>query len=128
MVSRYRWKNASELEAALKQHAYVPEMGVRALDCCSSPHGGGMMCARWPCMQGCMELLRRYSVPISGKRAVVLGRSNIVGMPVAHLLQVRPCGYSVPATLLPSAHQQDSRACAMTRDVPSKSTLHLRSC
>ena len=26
-------------------------------------------------------------MPISGKRAVVLGRSNIVGMPVAHLLQ-----------------------------------------
>ena len=39
-------------------------------------------------VQGCLELLRRYSVPISGKRAVVLGRSNIVGMPVAHLLQV----------------------------------------
>lgn len=39
-------------------------------------------------MQGCLELLKRYSVPISGKRAVVLGRSNIVGMPVAHLLQV----------------------------------------
>ena len=35
-----------------------------------------------------MELLKRYNIPISGKRAVVLGRSNIVGMPVAHLLQV----------------------------------------
>ena len=48
-------------------------------------------------MQGCLELRRRYNVPISGKRAVVLGRSNIVGMPVAHLLQVRLCSYSVPA-------------------------------
>lgn len=42
--------------------------------------------------QGCLELLKRSGVAISGKRAVVLGRSNIVGMPVAHLLQARsPC-------------------------------------
>lgn len=41
-------------------------------------------------VQGCLELLKRYKVPISGKRAVVLGRSNIVGMPVAHLLQASP--------------------------------------
>ena len=27
------------------------------------------------------------AVQVSGKQAVVLGRSNIVGMPVAHLLQ-----------------------------------------
>ena len=65
-------------------------------------------------MQGCLELLRRYNVPISGKRAVVLGRSNIVGMPVAHLLQVRSCSYSVLADLLLSA-QQDSNAHAMIR-------------
>ncbi|EIE27395.1 hypothetical protein COCSUDRAFT_26703 [Coccomyxa subellipsoidea C-169] len=37
--------------------------------------------------KGCLELLKRSGVAISGKRAVVLGRSNIVGMPVAHLLQ-----------------------------------------
>lgn len=43
-----------------------------------------------PCTpKGCMELLHRYNVEIEGKRAVVIGRSNIVGMPVAHLLQVR---------------------------------------
>jgi len=40
-----------------------------------------------PCTpKACMELLRRSGVEISGKRAVVLGRSNIVGMPVAMLL------------------------------------------
>ena len=39
-------------------------------------------------MQGCIELLKRSGVGISGKRAVVLGRSNIVGMPAALLLQV----------------------------------------
>ena len=35
---------------------------------------------------GCMELLRRSGVPISGARAVVVGRSVIVGRPVALLL------------------------------------------
>ncbi|KAL3915397.1 MAG: hypothetical protein SGILL_005674 [Bacillariaceae sp.] len=41
-----------------------------------------------PCTPaGCIELLQRYNVEISGKDCVVLGRSNIVGMPVAALLQ-----------------------------------------
>jgi 5,10-methylene-tetrahydrofolate dehydrogenase/methenyl tetrahydrofolate cyclohydrolase len=41
-----------------------------------------------PCTPaGCIELLQRYDVQISGKNCVVLGRSNIVGMPVAALLQ-----------------------------------------
>lgn len=40
-----------------------------------------------PCTpKGCIELLNRTGVEIEGKRAVVLGRSNIVGLPVAMLL------------------------------------------
>lgn len=40
-----------------------------------------------PCTpKGCIELLDRSDVQIEGKRAVVLGRSNIVGLPVAMLL------------------------------------------
>ena len=35
---------------------------------------------------GCMELLRRSGVPIAGSRAVVVGRSVIVGRPLALLL------------------------------------------
>ncbi|HEX6538862.1 MAG TPA: bifunctional 5,10-methylenetetrahydrofolate dehydrogenase/5,10-methenyltetrahydrofolate cyclohydrolase [Candidatus Dormibacteraeota bacterium] len=35
---------------------------------------------------GCMELLRAYDVPIRGSRAVVIGRSVIVGRPLASLL------------------------------------------
>src|SRR5271167_922408 len=35
---------------------------------------------------GCMELLRRNNIPIEGANAVVLGRSNIVGKPMALLL------------------------------------------
>ncbi|GFY92586.1 amino acid dehydrogenase family protein [Actinidia rufa] len=41
-----------------------------------------------PCTpKGCIELLHRYGVDIKGKKAVVIGRSNIVGMPAALLLQ-----------------------------------------
>ncbi|XP_057980069.1 bifunctional protein FolD 4, chloroplastic [Malania oleifera] len=41
-----------------------------------------------PCTpKGCIELLHRYGIAIKGKRAVVIGRSNIVGMPAALLLQ-----------------------------------------
>lgn len=35
---------------------------------------------------GCMELMRAYDVPIRGSRAVVIGRSVIVGRPMAVLL------------------------------------------
>jgi len=35
---------------------------------------------------GCMELLRRYKIPVEGANAVVLGRSDIVGKPMALLL------------------------------------------
>ena len=35
---------------------------------------------------GIMELLRQYEIPVAGKRAVVVGRSDIVGKPMALLL------------------------------------------
>jgi methylenetetrahydrofolate dehydrogenase (NADP+) / methenyltetrahydrofolate cyclohydrolase len=35
---------------------------------------------------GCMEILRRYKIAIAGANAVVLGRSDIVGKPMALLL------------------------------------------
>ena len=40
-----------------------------------------------PCTPaGCMELLDRYEIPIDGAEAVVVGRSNIVGKPIASML------------------------------------------
>ena len=40
-----------------------------------------------PCTPaGVMEMLRAYAVPVKGKNCVVLGRSNIVGKPMAMLL------------------------------------------
>jgi 5,10-methylene-tetrahydrofolate dehydrogenase/methenyl tetrahydrofolate cyclohydrolase len=54
----------------------------------------GNMCLRGgrpplavPCTPaGCVELLQRCEIEVKGKDVVVVGRSNIVGMPVAHLL------------------------------------------
>ncbi len=43
-----------------------------------------------PCTpKGCIDLLDFYNIDISGKNAVVIGRSNIVGKPVAALLTQR---------------------------------------
>lgn len=40
-----------------------------------------------PCTPaGCMEMLKEYNIDVRGKRCVVLGRSNIVGKPMAMLL------------------------------------------
>ncbi len=40
-----------------------------------------------PCTpKGCLDLLSRSGISVKGKKAVVLGRSNIVGLPVALLL------------------------------------------
>ena len=40
--------------------------------------------------RGIRELLARYNIPTEGKHVVVIGRSNIVGKPVALLLMQRP--------------------------------------
>ena len=40
-----------------------------------------------PCTaQACLEILKYYNVPLSGKRAVVVGRSLVVGKPAAMML------------------------------------------
>jgi len=40
-----------------------------------------------PCTpDGCIEMLKYYNIDVSGKHAVVIGRSRIVGLPLSHLL------------------------------------------
>ena len=49
-----------------------------------------------PCTPaGCMELLRRAGVEFCGKHAVVVGRSNIVGKPMAMLLLNEHCTVTI---------------------------------
>lgn len=55
------------------------------------PINVGRMSIGLPCFvsatpAGILELLKRYNIPTQGKHCVVLGRSNIVGKPVANLM------------------------------------------
>ena len=60
------------------------------VDCFHPENVGEMMVGDpicWPCTPfGVMELLREYGISAAGKHCVVLGRSNIVGKPMALLL------------------------------------------
>lgn len=55
--------------------------------------------------KGCIELLERSGVPIAGKRAVVVGRSNIVGLPAALLLQNRDATVTIVHSRTPNAQK-----------------------
>ena len=52
--------------------------------------------ACFPCTPaGVIALLKRNAIPLAGKRAVVLGRSNIVGKPMAILLLRENCTVTI---------------------------------
>ena len=66
------------------------------------PINVGRMSIGLPCFvsatpAGILELLKRYDIPTAGKNCVVLGRSNIVGKPVANLMMQK--GYPGDATV-----------------------------
>ena len=55
------------------------------------PYSVGQLVSNSPGPRACtpsgiMEMLRRYEIPVSGKKAVVIGRSDIVGKPMALML------------------------------------------
>ena len=50
----------------------------------------------FPCTpQGCLELIKSVTPNISGKNAVVIGRSNIVGRPMSNILMNEDCTVTV---------------------------------
>lgn len=58
---------------------------------CFHPYNVGLLNIGAPSLQPCtpsgvIELLKRYNIEISGKDCLVIGRSNIVGKPMASLL------------------------------------------
>jgi 5,10-methylene-tetrahydrofolate dehydrogenase/methenyl tetrahydrofolate cyclohydrolase len=67
--------------------------------------------------QGCIELLERSGVKISGARAVVVGRSNIVGLPAALLLQNRDATVTMVHSRTPNA-QKTAAGADVTMDGP----------
>lgn len=63
------------------------------------PVNVGRMAIGLPCFisatpLGILTLLQRYHVPTSGKKCVILGRSNIVGKPMAQLMMQKQYGDS----------------------------------
>jgi methylenetetrahydrofolate dehydrogenase (NADP+)/methenyltetrahydrofolate cyclohydrolase len=60
---------------------------------------------------GVMRLLERYDVPTSGKRAVVIGRSTLVGLPLSLLLARK--GVDATVTL---AHSRTADMAAVVRE------------
>ena len=63
-----------------------------------------------PCTPaGVMELLAYYNIEVSGKRCAVIGRSNIVGKPMAHLLMEKNGTVTV-------CHSRTKNLAEITRD------------
>jgi methylenetetrahydrofolate dehydrogenase (NADP+)/methenyltetrahydrofolate cyclohydrolase len=73
-----------------------------------------------PCTPaGIMEMLDRYEIPIEGRRAVVIGRSDIVGKPMALLLMHRNATVTICHSRTPNlpevAREADILVCAIGR-------------
>jgi methylenetetrahydrofolate dehydrogenase (NADP+)/methenyltetrahydrofolate cyclohydrolase len=81
------------------------------------PVNVGRMSIGLPCFvsatpAGIIELLRRYGVETKGKRCAVLGRSNIVGKPVANLMMQKANPGNATVSVLHSASENLKEICA----------------
>ncbi|ROS87897.1 bifunctional methylenetetrahydrofolate dehydrogenase/methenyltetrahydrofolate cyclohydrolase FolD [uncultured Duncaniella sp.] len=81
------------------------------------PVNVGRMSIGLPCFvsatpSGIMELLKRYGVNTKGAKCVVLGRSNIVGKPVASLMMQKANPGNATVTVLHSSSNNIKEACA----------------
>ena len=91
------------------------------------PMNAGRMALGLPCFisatpLGIITLLKRYNIPTSGKKCVVLGRSNIVGKPMAQLMLQKQHGdatvtvcHSHSATLKEECREADIIIAAIGR-------------
>jgi len=82
--------SSSEIDSHLITDAVHPDKDVDGL--CTVNEGkvatGDLATGFLPCTpHGCLKLIEKSGVKISGARAVVLGRSKIVGTPMAELLK-----------------------------------------
>jgi methylenetetrahydrofolate dehydrogenase (NADP+) / methenyltetrahydrofolate cyclohydrolase len=77
----------AHMDAQKVIEAIAPEKDVDGFHVASA---GALMVGRpgfWPCTPyGCMKMLESIAYSLSGKHAVVVGRSNIVGKPMALML------------------------------------------
>lgn len=80
------------------------------------PINVGRMSIGLPCYisatpNGIMDLLARYNIDTKGKRCVVLGRSNIVGKPMASLMMQKRTPGDATVTVLHSHSQNIKEIC-----------------
>jgi len=72
---------------------------AKDMDCLNPANGGALLLGkgRWAACtpRACLAILKYYNIPLDGKHAVVLGRSNVVGKPVALLLLQENCTVTV---------------------------------
>jgi methylenetetrahydrofolate dehydrogenase (NADP+)/methenyltetrahydrofolate cyclohydrolase len=99
-----------QIDAAVIQSAIDPDKDVDGL----SPVNAGRLALGLPALTactpvGCMVLLRSALGELRGRHAVVVGRSNLVGKPIAQLLLQADCTVTM-------AHSR-------TRDLPSVTRL-----
>lgn len=69
----------------------------------------GLPCFHSATPAGIVELLKRYNVPTRGKNCVVIGRSNIVGKPLAALMMQK--GIDATVTVCHSATENLKEVC-----------------
>lgn len=80
------------------------------------PVNAGRLAIGLPCFlsatpNGIMELLRRYNIDTKGKKCVVLGRSNIVGKPMASLMMQKQTPGDATVTVCHSHTQNITEEC-----------------
>jgi len=117
--------NRNEIDGILVQSPlpkHVDELAITLLIDASKdvdgfhPHNVGMMLLGrpgfLPCTpNGIMELMRRYKIDPSGKEVVIIGRSNIVGKPMAALLVQKAPGANATVTVAHSRTKDIAGVC-----------------
>lgn len=71
----------------------------------------GLPCFVSATPNGIMQLLKRYNIETSGKKCVILGRSNIVGKPMATLMMQKACPGDATVTVCHSRSKDLVKEC-----------------
>lgn len=103
------------IDAAEVRNTLAPE---KDLDCISDDALGRMFTGREgfaPCTaESCVEILKHYDIPMKGKKAVVIGRSMVIGKPVALMLLQENATVTVCHTKTPP---EDLKALCQDADI-----------
>ncbi|HEY1951004.1 MAG TPA: bifunctional 5,10-methylenetetrahydrofolate dehydrogenase/5,10-methenyltetrahydrofolate cyclohydrolase, partial [Bryobacteraceae bacterium] len=116
--------NDSSIDGILVQMPLPPQVNAEAVNACVDAtrdvdgfgtYSLGRLVLNKPAPRACtpagiMELLKRYQIPITGKHAVVVGRSDIVGKPIALLLLHQNATVTICHSRTPNLAEECRRA------------------